>query len=399
MFAPGSQAMTLLLGALVASAPLAMDIYLPSMPAMTRALDATAGEVQLTLSVYMFGWGAAQLLAGPLSDRYGRRPALIAGLVLFTVASIACALAPGVGALIVARFFQAVAVATVAVVPRAVVRDLHAGEKAAHMLSTMMLVLGVMPVLAPVLGAELHLVFGWRASFAIVAAYGIALLALVLFALPETLAERDPGALAPVVMLRNWRRALASRHYAGYALTIAAAMAGLFAFLAGSAFVFVEGMGRGERVYSLYFALVMLGTFAGTAIARRATPRLGIVRMVRAGSLALFASGVAMALLAWLGVAHPLAVVVPMFAFMAAYMCTVPQATAGALTPFPEIAGSAASLMSFVQFGIAAATALVVGLTFDGTPRPMASAIALAGLAAFVATQMLVVRGRDSAQR
>jgi DHA1 family bicyclomycin/chloramphenicol resistance-like MFS transporter len=398
MFTPGSPAMTLLLGALVASAPLAMDIYLPSMPAMTHALGATAGEIQLTLSVYMFGWGAAQLLAGPLSDRCGRRPALIAGLMLFTAASVACALAYNVVALIVARFFQAVAVATVAVVPRAVVRDLHAGEQAAHMLSTMMLVLGVMPVFAPVLGAELHLLFGWRANFAIVAVYGAALLVLVLVALPETLLTRDRHALAPPVMLRNWRRALASRRYVGYALTIAAAMSGLFAFLAGSAFVFVEGMGRSERVYGLYFALVMLGTFVGTAIARRVTARLGIVRMVRAGSLALLASGGAMALLAWSGVAHPLAVVVPMLAFMAAYMCTVPQATAGALTPFPEIAGSAASLMSFVQFVIAASTALVVGLTFDGTPRPMATAVALAGLAAYVATQTLVVRGHHAAQ-
>ncbi|MDH4181961.1 MAG: Bcr/CflA family efflux MFS transporter, partial [Betaproteobacteria bacterium] len=280
MLSPGGLAMTLLLGALVASAPLAMDIYLPSMPAMTRALGATAGEVQLTLSVYMFGWGAAQLLAGPLSDRFGRRPALIGGLALFTAASVACALAPGTAALVVARFFQAIAVATVAVVPRAVVRDLHAGERAAHMLSTMMLVLGVMPVAAPVLGAELHLAFGWRASFAVVAAYGAALLALVHFALPETLADRDPDALAPPVVLRNWRRALASRRYVGYALAIAAAMSGLFAFLAGSAFVFVEGMGRGERAFSAYFGLVMLGVFAGTAFARRAAPRIGLERLI-----------------------------------------------------------------------------------------------------------------------
>ena len=390
MLAPDRAAMTLLLGALVATAPLAMDIYLPSMPAMTRALGATADEVQLTLSVYMFGWGVAQLLAGPLSDRFGRRPALLGGLAVFTAGSVASAFAPTLGALVVARFFQAIAVAVVAVVPRAIVRDLHDGEKAAHMLSTMMLVLGVMPVVAPILGAELHLAFGWRANFAVVALYGAALLALVFLKLPETLAQRDATALAPATMMRNWRRALASRQYVGYTVAIAASMSGLFAFLAGSAFVFVEAMGRGERTYSLYFALVMIGTFVGTAVSRRVIRRIGIVRMVRAGTLALLASGSAMAALAWLHVAHPLAVVVPMFAFMAAYMCTVPQATAGALTPFPEIAGSAASLMQFVQFVTAASTALVVGLAFDGTARPMASAIALAGLVAFLAIRWFV---------
>lgn len=383
-------ALTLLLGALVAIAPLAMDIYLPSMPSMTVALHATPDEVQLTLSVYMFGWGAAQLLGGPLSDRFGRRPALLGGLVLFTLASVACALAPNIGSLIVARFFQAVSMATVAVVPRAVVRDLHSGDRAAHMLSTMMLVLGIAPVVAPVLGAELHVRLGWQANFAFVALYGALAWAAVQFGLPETLETPDPRALDPSAMVGNWRRALASRRYVGFLLTIAFSMAGLFAFLAGSAFVFVEGLGKGERVFSMYFGLVMLGTFVGSTLARSALHRTGLEQLVQGGTLLLLLAGIAMAALAWLGVHHPLAIIVPMFVFMAAYMWTVPQATAGALTPFPEIAGSAASLLSFAQFVIAATTALIVGLTFDGTSRPMASAVAVAGAGAFVAFRTLV---------
>src|SRR5512134_2422402 len=185
--------MTLLLGALVAIAPLAMDIYLPSMPAMTRALSASAEDVQLTLSIYMFGWGAAQLIAGPVSDRFGRRPALIAGLVVFTLASIVCALSRNIGTLIAARFVQALSMATVAVVPRAVVRDLHSGDRAAHLLSTMMLVLAIAPVFAPILGAELHVLLGWQANFAFVALYGLLCLAAVQLSLPETLPKRDPS--------------------------------------------------------------------------------------------------------------------------------------------------------------------------------------------------------------
>ena len=145
-------AMTLLLGCLVALAPLAMDIYLPSMPSMTRALSATPEQVQLTISVYMLGWGMAQLVAGPVSDRFGRKPALMGGLLVFIAASIACALSTTIEMLVAARLVQAVAMATVVVVPRAIVRDLFEGDRAAHMLSTMMLVLSAAPIAAPTCG-------------------------------------------------------------------------------------------------------------------------------------------------------------------------------------------------------------------------------------------------------
>jgi DHA1 family bicyclomycin/chloramphenicol resistance-like MFS transporter len=392
MLKPAGRGMTLLLGALAAIAPLSMDIYLPSMPAMTHALGATADEVQLTVAVYMFGWGVAQLFAGPISDRFGRRPAFLWALVAYALASAACAVAQDVGTLIAARFVQALSMATVAVVPRAVVRDLHAGERAAHMLSTMMLVLSIAPVVAPILGAELHLRFGWRASFAFVTLYGLLLWIAVRFGLPETLREPDPTALDPRIMLGNWRRVLGSRRYVGFVLTIAGAWSGLFAFLAGSAFVFVDAMGESERAFSLYLGLVSLGVFAGTAIARRALPRIGLERLIGASTSVMFVAGATMAALAWLGVRAPLAVAVPMFVFMAAYMGTVPQATAGALTPYPDIAGSAASLMSFVQFVIAASVALFVGLAFDGTARPMASAIAAAGALSIGAFRLLVRR-------
>lgn len=395
MLAPDHRAMTLLLGALVASAPVAMDIYLPSMPAMTRALGASDDEVQLTLVVYMFGWGAAQLVAGPLSDRFGRRPALVGGLVVFALASAACALAPSLQALVGARLVQALSIATVAVVPRAVVRDLASGDRAAHMLSTMMLVLAVAPVLAPIVGAELHVALGWRANFAFVAVYATVLLVVVIAALPETLAVPDPRALDPRAMQANWREALVSRRFVGFLLVGAFMMAGLFAFLAGSAFVFVEGMGQGERSYSLWFGLVMCANFLGAAISRRVVRRIGLERLIAWGCVLAVVAGATMAALAWAGVRHPLAVAGPMFAYMTAYMCIVPQATAGALTPFPHIAGSASSLMSFVQFGTASLAALVVGLAFDGTARPMATAIVVAALLATVSFRALVVRVAD----
>src|SRR5437762_2117530 len=247
-----------MLGALIAIAPLAMDIYLASMPSMTRALHASPEHVQLTLSVYMYGWGAAQLLAGPLSDRFGRRPALLCGLAVFGAASAACALSTNVTMLIAARGVQALSMGAVAVVPRAIVRDLYVGDRAAHILSLMGVVLGVAPIIAPILGSHLHVWFGWQANFVFVAAYGVLLLAWVGCGLPETLRNPDRRATVPAVMVANFGRLLRSRRYIGYMLVAAFTMSGLFAFLAGSAFVFVVVMGQSEQGFGFLFGTVML---------------------------------------------------------------------------------------------------------------------------------------------
>ncbi len=383
-------AMTLLLGALIAVAPLAMDIYLASMPSMTRALSATPAEVQLTLSLYMYGWGASQIFVGPLADRFGRRPTLIAGLALFVAASAACAASRTIETLIAARIVQAIGMATVAVVPRAVVRDLYTGDRAARMLSLMGVVLGIAPIVAPIIGSHLHVWFGWQANFVFVAAYGAIVLFCVATALPETIKAKNQRATAPAVVLANYRRLLQSRRYVGYLLVAAFASSGLFAFLAGSAFAFVTVIGTGERGFGLLFGAVMLGNIAGSIAGSRLVTRWGIDRMIRYSSWLMLCAGLVLAALAWLKVAHPAAIVIPMFLFMIALMTTMPQATAGALTPFPEISGSAASLLLFCQFMLASTAALIVGATFDGTQRPMAATIAAASMLTFVAFRALV---------
>jgi DHA1 family bicyclomycin/chloramphenicol resistance-like MFS transporter len=385
-------AMTLLLGALIAVAPLAMDIYLASMPSMTRALHATPEQVQLTLSLYMYGWGASQIFVGPLADRFGRRPALIAGLVLFVAASIACAAARTIEALIAARVAQSIGMATVAVVPRAIVRDLYAGERAARMLSLMGVVLGMAPIIAPIIGSHLHVWFGWQANFIFVAAYGAIALAWVLSALPETINAKNVRATEPAVVLANYRRLLQSRTYIGYVLVAAFAASGLFAFLAGSAFVFIAVMGGGEESFGLLFGAVMLGNITGSVLGSRLVARLGIDRMIRYSTWLMLLAGLLLGTLAWARIAHPAAIVIPMFAFMVALMTTMPQATAGGLTPFPDIAGSAASLLLFIQFVMASTAALIVGVTFDGTQRPMATVIAIAAAMTFIAFRALVRR-------
>ncbi|MDQ2962492.1 MAG: multidrug effflux MFS transporter [Pseudomonadota bacterium] len=382
--------MTLLLGALIAVAPLAMDIYLASMPSMTRVLSATPEQVQLTLSLYMYGWGASQICVGPLADRFGRRPVLIAGLALFVAASAVCAASRTIEALIAARVVQAIGVATVAVVPRAVVRDLYTGDSAARMLSLMGIVLGIAPIVAPIIGSHLHVWFGWQANFIFVAAYGAIAFFCVCTALPETIKAKNTRATDPAVVFANYRRLLRSRRYVGYLLVAAFASSGLFAFLAGSAFAFVTVIGTGERGFGLLFGAVMVGNIAGSIAGSRLVTRWGIDRMIRYSTWLMLFAGLALAALAWLAVAHPAAIVIPMFLFMVALMTTMPPATAGALTPFPEISGSAASLLLFGQFMLASTAALLVGVTFDGTQRPMATAIAVASTLTFIAFRALV---------
>jgi DHA1 family bicyclomycin/chloramphenicol resistance-like MFS transporter len=388
---PDQPGMTLLLGALIAVSPLAMDIYLASMPSMSQALHAPAATVQLTLSMYMYAWGVAQLAAGPLSDRFGRRPALIAGLVVLTPASLACARCRTVEALIAARVVQAVAVATVAVVPRAIVRDRYSGDRAAHVLSLMGVVLGIAPIVAPILGGNLHLWLGWQANFVLVALYALVLLVIVVLRLPETHRERNLRALSPPVLLGNYAALLRSRLFVGYLLVAGFTSSGLFAFLAGSSYVFEKVMGHDARGFGVLFGSVMLGTISGAVASSRVVRRWGIERTIARASWLLLGAGLSLAALAWADVRHPLAVVLPMFAFMFAFMMTMPPATAGGLTPFPRIAGSASSLLSFGQFAIASTGALITGLTFDGSARPMATTIAVSAVLAVVAFRLLVV--------
>ena len=384
--------MTLLLGALIAASPFSMDIYLASMPTMTTALHASTAEVQLTLSVYMYGWGIAQLFAGPVSDRFGRRPTLLASLTVFVAASLVCALSRDVYMLIGARLVQAIAIAALAVVPRAAVRDLYSGEKAAHTLALMSVVLGIAPVVAPIVGSNLHVWLGWQSNFVAVALYGAVLWLCVWRALPETLASKDARAIAPRVLVANYRRLLASPVYVGYVLVAAFGFSGLFAFLAGSAFVFENVMGQSAQGFGVMFGTVMLGNITGATIGSRVVRRVGIARLVRVGTALMLVAGVTLGALSVAGVHHPLAVIVPMFAFMVTFTLTMPTATAGALTPFPQIAGSASSLLAFCQFVVASTAALLVGLTLDGTTRPMSLAIAVASVGAFLSVRFVQPR-------
>lgn len=390
MLRPDSFALIAALGALAALAPLSNDIYLVSLPSMTEAFDASVGRVQLTLTAFMVGFALGQYIYGPLSDRFGRRPLMLAGLALYVVASVVAATAATVEVLIVARFLQAIGMSSGPVLGRAVVRDLYDRESAARLLSYMAVVAGFAPVVAPIIGSQFHVTFGWRANFAFVALYGLIALAVVALHFGETNKRLDPEALRLRRMAGNVRTLLSSRLYLGYALTASCVGSGLFAFISGSPFVFLKVLGFAAADFGYLFGFCMAGYLVGSWISGRFVLRLGMDRLLRLGIALALVGGLSMTLLAALHVNHVAAILGPMFVFMFAFALVLPQAMAGALTPFPHIAGNASSLIGLCQYGLSAVVGTAVAALFDGTQGPMAGAIGVMALLAALAYATLV---------
>ncbi|HEU4353017.1 MAG TPA: multidrug effflux MFS transporter [Burkholderiales bacterium] len=378
--------LTALLGVLIALPALGTDLFVPGLPVLAQALAVEVGAAQFALTTYFAGLAVGMLLWGPLSDRYGRRPVLYIGLATMLGASIAAALVDSVGAVAAARLVQGLAMSSGAVIARAVVRDLHAHEQAARLLASMTIVFSIVPVAAPLAGAAIASEAGWRAIFWCLA--GVA--ALLVVATSAVLRETAPSgrtSARPADIARTFSLILAERRFMRPFLLILCAFLGIIAWVSSSAFVLVRGFGVSTRGYGFSFAAVMLGQITGAWASSRLVVRLGISRLVSFGATSMLVAGVMVALLAWAGVAHWAAVVLPFFLFLVGTALIVPNATAAALSPFPGSAGAAASLMGAVAFTIGALVSAGLGFAFDGTARPMASVAAAAGLAAFFVTQ------------
>ncbi len=394
-FAPGSRWLIVLLGLLGALAPLSMDIYLVSMPSLGEVFATDVSRVQLTLSVYMAGFAVGQIFYGPASDRFGRRIVLMAGLALFIVAVIGAALAPSVEALIAARFFQALGMSAAPILGRAIVRDMFERELAARTLSYIAVVHGVAPILAPIIGSHLHVAVGWQGGFVFVAIYAALALWFVTMRLAETLKQPDPDALDPARMARTFSSLLANRQFVGAMLICCFTGAGLFAYIASAAYVYIGVFGFPESQFGYLFATVMLGNIAGSILGGKLVMRLGIMRMMRLGTSLALVAGLALAWFAWAGSTHVASVIAPMMAYMIAFSLILPSATAAALGPFPANAGAASALLGFFQLLVSATVGTLAGALFDSSAVPMASAVGLMAFLAF-ASYAIMARRRES---
>ena len=388
---PGSVWLTVLLGLLVALTPLGTDSYVPTLPAIARAFSAPVAEVQFTLTTFFFGIAAGQLAWGPLSDRFGRKPALLCGLGLYFASAVACLGAESVGALTFWRLLQGLGMSSGPVIARTIVRDLHSHEQAARMLARVMVVFGIVPIAAPLLGAQLLLWWGWRGTFGLLSVVAAGLLLSVCVGLRETVPAKV-AAISPLKIGRAFAGILGERKFIAPFCVLLGAQLGIFAFVTNSAFVLVNALGLSPREFSFLFALVMVGQIVGAWFTSRMVMRTGIAGMLRFGTRLACGSGLLAAALAWGGVNHWLAIAVPFMGFMFAASCIVPNATAAALSPFPQSAGTASSVLGACAFVLGAAVSMVLGALYDGSPRPMTAALALAGAGALLAERLLMRR-------
>ncbi|MFJ7885554.1 multidrug effflux MFS transporter [Pseudomonas sp. NPDC096917] len=371
----------LILGALSAFGPLAIDFYLPGFPAMAQAFATDEKHIQLTLAVYFLGLSIGQLVYGPIADRFGRRVPLLVGVGLFTLGSFACAFAPTLEWLIGARFIQALGGCAGMVLSRAIVSDKCDAVGSAKVFSQLMLVMGLAPILAPMLGGLLVNVYGWQSIFIVLTVFSALAALAVALGLPESLPANVPR--QPLSgALRQYGRLLKDREFLGHALTGGIAMAGMFAYIAGSPFVFIKLYGVPAEHYGWLFGsnaagFILVAQVNARLLAKR-DPGFLLARTV----WVYLAAGLALLGISALHTEQLWPLLIPLFVCIASLGCIIPNASACAMNGQGARAGSASAMLGFLQFSVAAGAASLVGVLHDGSAMPMAMVITLCGLLA-----------------
>lgn len=383
MLQPGTFGLTLLLAMLTALGPLSMDMYLPSLPDISHVLAAPTARTQLTVSSYLIGFAVGQTIYGPLSDRYGRRPVVLAAVALYLTSTLACAGAESVDLLIGARFLQGIGGSGAIVLARAIVRDLYSGVQAARELSLMGSISAFAPIVAPMIGGVLQTAFGWRASFIFMSGAAIVAVLVAARLLPETMRHSRLGPMSFLSMVRGYGAVARHRGFLVYLGIITISYAGLFAWISGASVVLQGVYGLSAVTFGFTFALGAAGYMLGATIATRLVVRLGLDRTIGVGVIVITAGGLALAAVVAAGVPG-LWLVAAMALYLAGLGLAMPQAMAGALTPFPDRAGTAASLMGLVQQTVAAIVAAVIGGYLGQSAWPMTAVVVTMGCLTFL---------------
>jgi MFS transporter, DHA1 family, multidrug resistance protein len=397
MLRPNTPALTVLLAMLSMLGPLSMDMYLPSLPDIAHVLQAPIARVQLTVSSYLIGFALGQVIYGPLSDRRGRRPVLLAALALYVASTLVCGLTQSVWPLIAARLLQGVGGSGAIVLARAIVRDLYSGVQAARELSMIGSISAFAPIVAPMIGGILQTAFGWRASFIAMGAGALIAMAVAGRLLPETLRQRTGEPMSPGFLLRGYGAVLRHRGFLAYLGILTVSYAGLFAWISGASVVLQEVYGLTAFGFGFTFALGAGGYMAGATAAARLVVRLGLDRTMGLGVILLAAGGIGLTAVVAAQIQNGVWLVVVMAMYLAGLGLALPQAMAGALTPFPDRAGTAASLMGVVQQTVAAAVAAIIGGYLGRSAWPVAGVVVAMGGLSFVvwaATRGLRARER-----
>ena len=391
----GAWRLILVLALLQGVTPLSIDLYLPALPSIGRALDASQGALQLTLSGFMIGFALGQLAWGPMADRYGRKRPMLIGLAVYAIASAGCALAHGVWPLVGWRVLQALGGCAMPVVGSAMIRDCFGREDGARARSLLMMVGAVAPLLAPLVGGQLMLLGAWPILFWTLTGFGLLALAGV-FLLPETLAEANRRELHPARMARDYAELLTHRSYMGYMLPSALTMAGMLAYISGTPFVYIEYFHVPPQAYGLLFGVNLLGMMGASALNGLLVRRFGIDPLFAAGCWIVAAAGVALAVIGVTGFGGLPAMVLALFCYVPMVSPNSANAAAGGLHGFPHKAGAASALMGCLGMGLGAFAGALVGWLADGTPRPMCLVMAAIGVLGLLAHWLLL--GRRAAE-
>ncbi|AJY68342.1 MFS transporter [Geobacter sulfurreducens] len=390
--------MLAVLSLLMGFAAISTDLYLPAMPLMSRDLNANTGMVEWTISGYLIGFSVGQLLWGLISDRYGRRSSVGIGLLLFVVGSAGCALSGSALAIIGWRIVQALGACASVALSRAMVRDLYDGNRAAQMLSTLITVMAIAPLIGPLVGGQIVVLAGWRAIFWTMVGIGIVALA-ALFTIPETLpaARRNQESLGRA--LGRYGELLRDSRFLGYAGAGGFFYAGMFAYIAGTPFAYINYYHVPEQQYGLLFGLGILGIMASNILNSYLVSRFDYDRMLLVGTIIATFSASMVAVFARTGWGGLLGLVVPLFMFVFATGFIVANSITGAMDKFPERAGAVSALVGALQYGSGIVGSGLVGLFSDGTPWPMGWVIVICGIGSLLSMRLLFPTPRLSEVR
>lgn len=379
----------LLITAFLMLQPLSTDLYLASLPGLASAFDVPVSKVQLTLSLFVIGFGGAQLIIGPLSDRFGRRPILLGGLALYVAASALCGLSQSIGMLIAARFLQALGCCAAVIIARAIVRDAYDPAHSMRVVAKASTWLSLAPIFGPILGSYLQVTFGWRAAFVALGLFSAGLMALSTWRLPETNMHKDPRATELRGLLANYRIVLGAREFWAHALPGALSYGSIFSFISGSSFVLIKVLEVPTAWFGYCFAFGVSGYMSGTILCRRLLHTLGAHRTFRIGSALSLVTGVAFLAAVAAGIAHWSLMLAAMFLTMGAHGINFPIAQSGAVAPFPQQAGTAAGLMGALYMSVAFAVGTIVGATHNGTLYPLALIACTIGMLIFTTVRTI----------
>jgi DHA1 family bicyclomycin/chloramphenicol resistance-like MFS transporter len=379
-----------ILGALTTIGPLSIDMYLPAFAAIERDLHALGGGAELTLAGFFIGMACGQLAWGPLSDRFGRKPPLYAGLALFALATLGCALADNITALIVWRLLQALGGSAGMVIARAVVRDRCGARESARAFSTLILIMGLAPILAPIIGGWVVTALGWRAIFFLLLAFALACLLAIRFGLAESHDIRHEPPLNGERIARDYASLFASRAFLGYTLSGGLAMAGLFAYIAGSPFVLIQLGGIAPQHFGWAFGINALGFVAASQLNARSLKTVAPTTILRRALWLPAFAGLTLAGLTYSHTATLPLTLLCMFVYVASLGFIAPNSSASALATHGQRAGTASALMGALQFGLATLTGIGISRLHDGSARPLALLLALCGVGAWLLHRWLV---------